>query len=83
MGAGVTVTLIELLPLSAAILASAADKVCVPAVSKIALRLLELPVVSAKFAGNTACTSLLVKCTVPEYAAETLFAASSALTLKL
>jgi hypothetical protein len=42
-----------------------------------------IPFVSNELAGSTAWASVLVKCAVPEYPLATLFAASSAVTVKL
>ena len=44
---------------------------------------LPVPFVSIEFAGRRALASVLVKCTIPEYAVTVLFEASSAVTVKL
>jgi hypothetical protein len=76
------VTPIELTPLIEAEVVSVAVRVCVPAVSSVAEKF-PVPAARAESAGSFAWASLLVKCTVPEYPAETLLAASSALTVTL
>ena len=59
------VTVSELEPEIDAEEMSVAISVCVPAVSSVADKLLELPPASVVFAGSFAWASLLVKCTVP------------------
>lgn len=51
-------------PLSEAVTVSLAVIVCMPSVLSVTWKL-AVPPVSAEFAGNIACVSVLVKCTVP------------------
>ena len=81
VGAGLT--LIELEPVRAVAAVSVAVIVCVPAVSRVADKLGEVPSTSVEFAGKCAVLSVLENCTVPWYPRETLPAASSALTTRL
>jgi hypothetical protein len=61
---------------------SVAVIVCVPLVFSVTEKV-ATPLVRVEFVGSTACPSLLVKCTVPEYPVAVAFEASSAVTVKL
>jgi hypothetical protein len=81
--AGGTVTAMELeLPVIDGVTVSVAVRVWFPAVFKVAENV-PTPFVKIEFAGKTAVPSLLVKCTVPAYAAALLLNGSSAVTVKL
>jgi hypothetical protein len=69
-------------PVIAAVTVSVAVTVCAPAEFNTAGKV-PTPFSSAEFAGNTAFVSLLVKCTVPVYPVAVVFAAVSAVTVKL
>ena len=72
----------DVIPVMELLLVSVAVTVSVPVVSKV-MEKVPLPAVKVESAGSFACASELVKCTVPAYPDDVLFAASSAVTVTL
>jgi hypothetical protein len=78
--AAAAVTVTDAIPVMELLAVSVAVSESVPAVSKVTGKF-PVPAVNLESPGSFACASELVKCTVPAYTIDTLFAASRALTV--
>jgi hypothetical protein len=78
--AAAALTLMAAIPVMELLVVSVAVMVSAPAVSKVTGKF-PVPIVNVESAGSFACASELVKCTVPAYPVDVLFAASSAVTV--